>query len=182
MLARTGIIVVMAACAGCATAYQPSGVTGGFSERRISERSYEVNFRGNGFTTPAATRDGVIRRAAELTIASGFAAFTVAHDGSGVDVVTTSDAIRCRDQGDGTSRCRGGQTQVRNPYGDITIMMLTPDEAAATAASEPVYDAGVLLGQPPKIAPRAPTSDWAEPTDARPAAPPPPPPAGASAH
>ncbi len=51
---------------GCATAYQPSGMTGGYSEKKVAEGRYWLKFLGNGFTDPETVRQYWNRRAAEL--------------------------------------------------------------------------------------------------------------------
>jgi len=63
--------------AGCATPYQPTGLTGGFTETRLSENVLEVNFRGNGFTDEKKARDFTLLRSAELTLQNGFNYFTL---------------------------------------------------------------------------------------------------------
>lgn len=64
-------IVLFVSC----TAYQPSGLSGGFSETRLSETSYRVYFRGNTYTSPARAEKLMLRRAAELALESGFRYF-----------------------------------------------------------------------------------------------------------
>ncbi|HET7437509.1 MAG TPA: hypothetical protein VFN10_22585 [Thermoanaerobaculia bacterium] len=61
---------------GCTTAYQPSGATGGFSEVKLSETSYQVRFRGNGYTGPGQVQQFMLRRAAELALENGYRYFT----------------------------------------------------------------------------------------------------------
>ena len=58
---------------GCATGYQSSddGVTGGYSETRLSPDSWHVLVEGNGFTERREVEDILMRRAAELTLEQG---------------------------------------------------------------------------------------------------------------
>lgn len=66
--------------AGCATAYQPSGFTGGFDETRLSDTMFEVRFLGNGYTTSARSSQFVLRRCAELALENGYRYFELIGD------------------------------------------------------------------------------------------------------
>lgn len=70
------VILAIVAVSAC-TAYQPSGFTGGFSETRLSDRSYQIRFAGNGFTSEERAAEFLLRRAAELTLESGHRYFTL---------------------------------------------------------------------------------------------------------
>lgn len=74
---RTTLAIIALLVISCATAYQPRGLTGGFSETQVSATSYIVQFRGNGFSTSAGVAMLVLRRAAELTLENGFRYFRV---------------------------------------------------------------------------------------------------------
>lgn len=62
---------------GCATTYQPSGFTGGFSETRLAPDRFIVSFSGNAFTAGEQARDFALLRAAELSRDGGYRYFTV---------------------------------------------------------------------------------------------------------
>ena len=64
--------------AGCATSYGPSGLTGGYKEEKVDERTYTVAFYGNGHTSGDTVWNYWIYRCAELTKEKGFTAFTLA--------------------------------------------------------------------------------------------------------
>ena len=72
---RAVILLAVALLAGCATAYQPSGFTGGFEETRLSDDMYEVRFFGNGYTSSGRTSQFVLRRCAELALENGYRYF-----------------------------------------------------------------------------------------------------------
>ena len=57
---------------GCATAYQPKGFTGGFSETQLDESVFQVSFRGNAYTSSERAADFTLLRSAELTIENGY--------------------------------------------------------------------------------------------------------------
>ncbi|RYG37150.1 MAG: hypothetical protein EON93_04050 [Burkholderiales bacterium] len=70
--------------AGCATPtpYQPadarSGVSGGFSDQRITSNRYRVSFAGNGATSRDTVENYLLYRAAELTVQQGYDSFILA--------------------------------------------------------------------------------------------------------
>jgi hypothetical protein len=61
--------------AGCMTAYQPRGMTGGYEEQKLDEDMYRVSFYGNGNTPRAAVLKYFLYRCAELTLERGFQYF-----------------------------------------------------------------------------------------------------------
>ncbi len=73
-LAALAVTLALAAGTGCTT-YHASGATGGFSETKLSATSYQVQFRGNGYTSPARVQKFMMRRAAELALENGFRYF-----------------------------------------------------------------------------------------------------------
>jgi hypothetical protein len=76
------LIVVSAACllAGCATAYQPDGVSGGYSDKVLAANTVQVTFRGNRMTTPEMVHSFLLRRCAEVTQQDGYRYFAVVHE------------------------------------------------------------------------------------------------------
>jgi len=62
---------------GCATPYQAKGLTGGFTETRLSEDAYQVQFEGNGYTSQEKASRFILRRCAELSLEHGKRYFTV---------------------------------------------------------------------------------------------------------
>lgn len=81
---RRGLILVTAAAAAlgaCATStpYQPADKGGyGFSDQRIEETKYRITFRGNSSTSRETVENGLLYRAAELTVQNGYDYFIVA--------------------------------------------------------------------------------------------------------
>ena len=70
---------------GCATGYQPAGFNGGFEEFKVSNDTYMVKFRGNGYTSNDQAFKYALRRAAELTKKNGYRYFKVINSSSNVD-------------------------------------------------------------------------------------------------
>ncbi len=70
----------LAACA-TATPYQPNlranAVTGGFSELRIEQDRWRVNFAGNSLTSRERVETYLLYRAAELTLEQGYDSFEI---------------------------------------------------------------------------------------------------------
>lgn len=62
---------------GCATSYQKTGFTGGYSETQLDENVFNVSFRGNGYTGRERVADFTLLRSAELTLEHGFQYFAI---------------------------------------------------------------------------------------------------------
>lgn len=62
---------------GCATAYQPQGATGGFSEAQLDENVFQVNFKGNGYTDHDRANDFALLRSAEIALEKGYKYFII---------------------------------------------------------------------------------------------------------
>jgi hypothetical protein len=71
--------------AGCATGYQPTGFSGGYSEMALNQDSYIVSFRGNGFTGEGTVQSYLLRRCAELTLNKGYKYFVLITGKTSVD-------------------------------------------------------------------------------------------------
>ena len=75
--------ILAAATVGCTTAtpYQPEAagqrVAGGYSEQRIAEDRYRVNFSGNSLTPRDRVEGYLLYRAAELTVRDGYDWFLI---------------------------------------------------------------------------------------------------------
>ncbi|MFZ0676389.1 CC0125/CC1285 family lipoprotein [Candidatus Binatus sp.] len=81
MKIRISLIALSAACllASCATAYQPDGVSGGYTDQVRNGNVAKVSFRGNGLTPPESVHSYILRRCAELTIEDGYSYFVLVH-------------------------------------------------------------------------------------------------------
>lgn len=119
---RVFLVALCVLAGGCATAYQPSGLTGGFDETRLNDRTVQVRFRGNGMTSVSRAQDFVLRRGAELTLESGRRWFSM----SG--------------QGVATSTGGGGGLVVSSPDGTAIVKFLDDKSEDANA-----YDAVLVV-------------------------------------
>jgi hypothetical protein len=82
MRMRSSFILLSAACfiAGCTTAYQPDGFSGGYTDRTLANNTAQVTFRGNRFTPPETVHSYLLRRCAEVTLQDGFKYFVLVHE------------------------------------------------------------------------------------------------------
>ncbi len=120
--------------AGCATTYQPEGLSGGFSETQLDTNVFRVSFRGNGYTRAERAEELALLRSAELTLKNGFTHFVVI-DGRSREQLgtyttptqsyTTANATAYGNSAYGTARTTtyGGQTfLISKPSTTNTIM------------------------------------------------------------
>jgi hypothetical protein len=77
-----GLIALSATCllASCVTAYQPDGISGGYSDKVLAGNTVQVTFRGNRITTPETVHAFLLRRCAEVTLQDGYNYFRVVHE------------------------------------------------------------------------------------------------------
>ena len=74
--------LLLSACA-TATPYQPQDRDGyGFSEQRLENNRFRIEFHGNSVTARAQVEDAMLYRAAELTLQSGYDYFVVVTRGT----------------------------------------------------------------------------------------------------
>jgi hypothetical protein len=67
----TAIILLFIQC----TPYQSAGFTGGFSETKLDENVWKVQFKGNGYTNLERASDLCLLRSAELCLINGYTHF-----------------------------------------------------------------------------------------------------------
>ena len=85
--------------AACATPYQPSGMSGGFTETRLDSNVFRVTFKGNGYTSRERAEDMALLRSAELTLQYGFTHFAIADGRSTAEHVTIDMPTRATTTG-----------------------------------------------------------------------------------
>jgi hypothetical protein len=71
------IAVAVLIMQGCATKYQKDGFSGGYSETKLDEKSFQVLFAGNGNTSREKVTDFALLRSAEVTLENGFQYFVI---------------------------------------------------------------------------------------------------------
>lgn len=70
--------------AGCATPYQQRGFRGGYSDYRIDNNTFRVQFTGNAYTSREVVEIYAVYRCAEVTIEAGFDYFILVGEGGEV--------------------------------------------------------------------------------------------------
>jgi hypothetical protein len=160
---KTAWPIALLFLSACATGYHPLRIGGGYSEMRLSERAWRVNFTGNGYTSPERAASMALRRAAELTASGGFWGFLIVADTSYSQTSAWRTADQCETTGTvsnyGTSTatlsaqtsCTPGQTfVVSKPRSNMVITMISADEARQARPGTVVYEARLILSQPPE--------------------------------
>jgi hypothetical protein len=71
------LVILTVSILGCATKYQPVGLTGGYSNIQIDANTYRVSFRGNGMTSRERVETYMLYRCAELTAEAGYDYFMI---------------------------------------------------------------------------------------------------------
>jgi hypothetical protein len=61
----------------CATGYQPSSFTGGYTDTKTSQEVWTIRYGGNGFTTAETVQTFWLFHTAELTLAQGYNGFRI---------------------------------------------------------------------------------------------------------
>ena len=62
---------------GCASSYQPEGLSGGFSDIQLDKNVFQVSYQGNAYTRTPRLEEMALLRAADLTVSHGFRYFIV---------------------------------------------------------------------------------------------------------
>ncbi len=97
----------------CATPYQPKGFGGGYEDVQIDETTFEVAFRGNGFTSAQRVRLMLLYRCAELTTQHAYDYFLIL--GAEGEVLTHEVQLGS-DRFSGSSQSYGGTTRYSGTY------------------------------------------------------------------
>ena len=71
------ILSIVLALGGCATAYEPHGWDGGFSESQLDTNVFNVTFKGNEHTDREIANDYALLRSAEVAMENGFQYFVI---------------------------------------------------------------------------------------------------------
>jgi hypothetical protein len=114
-LCSASVIVACLVLFGCATAYQPVGLKGGYSETLLTPDTYRISFRGNAYTSAERAQDFALLRACELVLERGYTHFAIIDEQNEVTSAsfTTSGRAHTTSYGTGTS----SGTLYANPYG-----------------------------------------------------------------
>ncbi len=120
---------------GCATAYQPQGLSGGFTETQLDTNVWRVSFRGNGYTRAEKAEDLALLRSAELALANDFTHFAFSSSKSGTDISSFTSPITSTTTGQAnlsgnniygsstTRFSRGNTTYISKPSANNVVVM-----------------------------------------------------------
>jgi hypothetical protein len=136
--------------AGCATKYQPSAASGGFTETRLSENTWRVSFRGNAATRSDRTDDLALLRAADLAVQNGYRFIRVQNARTNTSTVNWSMPAYTTVQG--TAKTSGNRTSFQanaltiggDDSDEIVTSTLLVAAYKAKPDAEEVYDARFL--------------------------------------
>jgi len=132
-----GIALTSIALSACATAYQKSGFSGGYSETQLDENVFTVSFRGNGYTGRERVADFTLLRSAELMLNHGYKYFAIidANSHTSHSTYTTPTTSQTTGSayasgnyayGSATTTTTGGQTYlISKPSSSNTIVGFT---------------------------------------------------------
>ena len=109
---RLKITVCALLLAGCSTAYQSNGFSGGWRETQLGEDVFQVSFRGNGYTSGDRAADFAFLRCAEVALEHGYSYFTLVESKASTQTSTYTAPSTVS----GTSTTSGGIT-----YGNATV-------------------------------------------------------------
>jgi hypothetical protein len=71
-LVRAGIVAALIPLAGCATAYRPENITGGYIDFQVVDTTYRVRFKGNNYTSREKVEQFLLYLCAEVTTQLGY--------------------------------------------------------------------------------------------------------------
>lgn len=126
--------LIVGLLSGCATTYQPTSVTGGYSETQLGENIFHVTFRGNGYTNEERAFDFSLLRSAEVAMEHGFRYFVIVDSGKDSTVSAFTSPSHSHTTGSvygsgnyaygrATTTTHGGQTYyISKPSASNTIL------------------------------------------------------------
>jgi len=125
---------------GCATGYQSSSFSGGYTDSLTGNNTAIVSFKSNAFTSMEETRRYAMRRAAEVTLQNGFDYFLIEGDNQYLKNQQLSGSVNCTTIGYSTTCTPIGGGSVSKPRVQLDIRMFKGDLPNQTG----YYDARFL--------------------------------------
>ena len=124
-IARVAAALLVACSLGCATGYSPKGLTGGFSETRLSDRSYQVRFEGNSMASQERVSAFLLRRCAELALENGFRWFALAGQTGGGTVSGESGSVASYPNREATAKFLEKEADDPTPIDSVFVVLET---------------------------------------------------------
>ncbi len=129
-------VATAAILSGCQTQYQEMGATGGVTAAPITNDTYRISSRGNGFTDPTTIQDYSLLKAAEVTLAAGGTHFLVvtANDATNRSVGSTAGTFQTNVYGNTayTTYNPGVTYDIVKPGQDLIVQVLKLPSGAAS--------------------------------------------------
>ena len=143
MRVRSNFLVLSVVCmlSGCATAYQPDGIAGGYSDRLLNGNTEVVSFRGNRFNSPETLHSYLLRRCADVTLHNGYSYFelvTPIESSANVDGARVDDPF-------------SASATIKMLNGTDSASAAHAYDAAAVIRSTPVDEGETAEGLPPAV-------------------------------
>ena len=107
----------------CSTTYQPKGALGGYSEEKILDNLYRVEFEGNQHSKPEKIQNYLMYRCAELTQEMGYKYFAIVNE----ERHFNENSVRPE---------RGVSFQTRSSASGGTRTIVNPDLQTATSSTK----------------------------------------------
>jgi len=117
------LFLFFAIITNCSTSYQPKGMMGGYSEEKILDNLYRVEYEGNQHSKPEKIQNYLLYRCAELTQEMGYEYFAIISDERHYD----ESSVR-------PTRDAAFQTRTSKSGGTRTIV--NPDLQTATSSTK----------------------------------------------
>lgn len=127
----------------CATPYRQKGLMGGFSETQVTENSFRVHFRGNGYTDRERAIDYCLLRCAELAIENGYNYFIIVDEyyGEKKSLITTPSSSQTTATGNIYGKTFSGTANTTTKSGQTTVVVKPKTENQIVCfVEEPAYD------------------------------------------
>jgi hypothetical protein len=88
LLRRSAGALALLVLASCQTPYQEPGLTGGVTAAPITNDTYRISARGNGYTAANTIQDYVLLKAAETTLSKGGTHFIIVTSANATQQIT----------------------------------------------------------------------------------------------
>lgn len=109
-------VLLCAVLTGCATAYAPSGMSGGYRESQLAEDVFKVTFQGNGYTKLDEVQEMALLRSAEVVSERGFTHFVMLDEQSHIEQKAFTTPIQARTTGTVSSYGTTSYVNARTQY------------------------------------------------------------------
>lgn len=112
---------------GCATGYHKVGFTGGYSETKIQDDIFKVEFRGNAKCSLERAEDFTLLRSAEVALENGYKYFVIIDERTGTQTVAyTMPAMATTSGNVNVYGNTGSYSSTTNIYGGQTYIFHKP--------------------------------------------------------